>query len=73
MTLEEAAFAIWMIEGRKTPKPFSKIYARKLEQSALRKMRKGLAKYKICKVDDVLDLSSSRQRVAYGTADDNID
>lgn len=73
MSLEETAIAIWMHEGKKKPKPFSKIYALKLEQQALAKLRKGLEKYGIKKIDDVLDLGKSRQPLKYGAAADSID
>ena len=73
MSLEETAIAIWMHEGKKKPKPFSKIYALKLEQQALAKLRKGLEKFGIKKIDDVLDFGKSRQPLKYGAAADNID
>lgn len=73
MTLEETAYAIWMHEGKKTPKPFSKIYTLSLEQRALAKLKKGLAKYGITSVGDVLDLGKNRQSLACNSAADTID
>ena len=69
LSLEETAIAIWMHEGKKKPKPFSKIYTLKLEQQALAKLRKGLEKYGIKTLSDVLDLGKGRQTLKYGAAD----
>lgn len=66
LSLEETALAIWMSEGRKTKKPFSKMYARKIEQSALAKLRKGLKKLGIEQYDDVFDVAKDRRAAGFG-------
>ena len=56
LTLEQTAVALWHIEGRKTKKPMTKMGVLKIEQGAMLKMRQGLAKYGITKLDDVMDI-----------------
>lgn len=55
MTLEEAALALWMNEGRVRAKPFTKPMVINIERSALEKVKKGLAKYGIKSLDDIFD------------------
>ena len=60
MTLDETALAIWMIEGRKTSKPLSKVQVLNLERSALKKLQEGFAKIGIKNLDDVFFPSKER-------------
>lgn len=60
LTLDQAAVALWHIEGRKTKKPMTKMGLLKVEQNALLKMKQGLAKYGITKLDDVFDPDGRR-------------
>lgn len=53
MTLEEAALALWMHEGRKTAKPLSKMRIIQLETDAMLKLRQKFKKIGINTFDDV--------------------
>ena len=53
MTFEEAALALWMHEGRKTPKPLSKPRLIAIEASALQKIREKFKKLGIKQFDDI--------------------
>lgn len=66
LSLEETALLIWANEGRKTPKPLSKMQIIKTERSALAKIKSGLAKYGIKGLDDIFDkkLTASNDVVA---------
>lgn len=44
MTLEEAALALWMSDGRKTKKPMTKMGYLKFEQKILAKLKNECAK-----------------------------
>lgn len=55
LTLEDAAILIWQKEGRKTPKPMSKTRIKAIENSALLKLRRGLQKMGITKMDEVFN------------------
>lgn len=55
LTLQETAFMLWNIEGRKTAKPFTNTYMIKTEKRALDKLRAGLQRYGINSLDDVFD------------------
>lgn len=55
MSLEEASIALWMHEGRKRARPYTKMQILKIEQQALKKLRDGLAKFGIKNLDDVFD------------------
>ena len=54
MTLEETALAIWMVEGRKTKRPMTRVGMLAIENKALAKLKTGLKKYGINNLDDVL-------------------
>lgn len=43
MTLAETAYAVWMEDGRKTPKPMSTVAIHKIEKRALAKLRKAMS------------------------------
>ena len=53
MTVEETALALWMNEGRKTPKPLSKPRLIAIEARALQKIREKLKKLGIKRFDDI--------------------
>lgn len=55
MTFEEAALALWMHEGRKTPHPLSKPRMIAIEAGALSKIRERFAKIGIKNFGDVYD------------------
>lgn len=61
MTLEEAAFALWMIDGKKTARPMTRMGILKIEQKACAKMREKLKKYGIKQLDDVVDICKSHR------------
>lgn len=69
LTLEETSFMIWNLDGRKTSKPLSKVMMLKTEQSALQKLRKGLAKYGINSIDDVFDPRYRTAAPMHGSTD----
>ena len=56
MTFEEAALALWMHEGRKTPKPLSKPRLIAIEAGAMQKIREKFNKIGIKRLDDIYDL-----------------
>lgn len=60
LTLEETALLMWQKEGRPTEKPLSKARMKAIENSALAKLRIGLEKFGITKLDDVLNVGGSR-------------
>lgn len=55
MTFEEAALALWMHEGRKTPKPLSKPRLIAIEAGAMQKIREKFKKLGITQLDDIYD------------------
>ena len=55
MTFEETALALWMHEGRKTPKPLSKPRLIAIEASALQKIREKFKKLGIKQFDDIYE------------------
>ena len=55
MTFEEAALALWMHEGRKTPKPLSKPRLIAIEARALQKIREKFKKLGIKQFDDIYE------------------
>ena len=55
MTFEEAALALWMHEGRKTPKPLSKPRLIAIEAGAMQKIREKFNKIGIKRLDDIYD------------------
>jgi len=55
LTLEETAFMVWNMEGRKTKKPLSNMMIINTERKALEKLRVGLARFGIKSLDDVFD------------------
>ena len=55
MTFEEAALALWMHEGRKTPKPLSKPRLIAIEAGAMQKIRKEFSKIGIKQLDDIYE------------------
>lgn len=57
LTLEETALLIWQIEGRKTSKPLTKPRMKAIENTAMSKLRTGLQKMGITKLDDVYNVS----------------
>lgn len=66
LTLEESALLLWQKEGRKTAIPLSKARIKAIENSALAKIKIGLAKYGITKTDDIFDLSKrSNAKIIY--------
>ena len=69
LTLEETAFMIWNIEGRKTKKPLCNMMMIKTERAALDKMRKGLQKYGIKSLDDVFEPRFRAAASKYGCTD----
>ena len=71
LTLEQTAVALWHIEGRKAKKPMTKMGVLKVEQGALLKMRQGLAKHGITKLDDVLDVN--KREIAQNRFSNGID
>lgn len=65
LQLDEIAVLLWMMEGRKTAKPMSKMGVEKILQKALMKMRIGLKKhYGITCLDDVIDTHKGRKVLA---------
>ena len=56
LTLDETAVMIW--NPKKEKKPLSAMGVLKIERRALEKIRKGLAKYGITKLDDVLGVKT---------------
>ena len=69
LTLEETAFMVWNMEGRKTKQPLTRVAMLKTEHAALQKMRKGLAKYGIKQLDDVFDPKYRCAATRYGSTD----
>lgn len=61
MTLEETAFALWMSDGRKTPRPMTRMGVLKIEQKACAKLRIALKKYGIKQLDDAIDVCRSHR------------
>lgn len=55
MTFDEAALALWMHEGRKTPKPLSKARMIAIEAGAMSKIREKFNKLGIKQLDDVYE------------------
>lgn len=55
MTFEEAAHALWMHEGRKTPKPLSKQRLIAIEAGAMQKIREKFKKLGIKQLDDIYE------------------
>lgn len=55
MTFEEAALALWMHEGRKTPKPLSKPRLIAIEAGAMQKIRKKFSNIGIKQLDDIYE------------------
>ena len=55
MIIEETALALWMHEGRKTPKPLSKPRLIAIEASALQKIREEFKKLGIKQFDDIYE------------------
>lgn len=55
MTFEEAALALWMHEGRKTPKPLSKPRLIAIEAGAMQKIREKFSKIGIKQLDDIYE------------------
>ena len=73
LTLEQTAVLIWHVEGRKTKAPMTKMGMLKVEQNALLKMRIGLAKYGITKLDDVLNVGRREAVSANGWTENAVD
>lgn len=61
MTCEEAAFALWLADGKKTKRPMTRMGLLKIEQRALKKVREGLKHYGIKSFDDVFDVNRSHR------------
>ena len=61
MTCEEAAFASWLADGKKTKRPMTLMGLVKIEQRALKKVREGLKRYGIKSFDDVFDVNRSHR------------
>lgn len=59
MTFDEAALALWMHEGRKTPKPLSKARLIAIEAGAMHKIR---AKFEAIGIKQLDDLYEPRYR-----------
>ena len=55
MTFVEAALALWMHEGRKTPKPLSKPRLIAIEAGAMQKIREKFKKLGIKQFDDIYE------------------
>ena len=55
MTFEEVALALWMHEGRKTPKPLSKPRLIAIEAGAMQKIREKFKKLGIKQLDDIYE------------------
>ena len=55
MTFEEAALALWMHEGRKTPKPLSKPRLIAIEAGAMQKIREKFSEIGIKQLDDIYE------------------
>ena len=64
LQLDEIAVLLWMMEGRKTAKPMSKMGVEKILQKALMKIRSGLKEYGITCLDDVIDTHKRRKTLA---------
>jgi len=70
LTLEETAFMVWNMEGRKTKKPLSNMMMINTERKALEKIKTGLAKFGIKGFDDVFDAKGrSCATTKYGATD----
>ena len=60
LTLEETGLLLWMMEGRKTPKPYTKIQVLNIERKALQKVKDSLAKQGINDMEDIKDVLHAR-------------
>ena len=69
LTLEDTAFMVWNLEGRKTAKPLCKPMMIRTERSALQKFKAGLAKIGITRFDDVFEPKRMIAAPKYGSTD----
>lgn len=60
LTLEETGLLLWMMEGRKTPKPYTKVQVLNIERKALQKVKDSLAKQGINDMEDIKDVLRAR-------------
>ena len=60
LTLEETGLLLWMMEGRKTPKPYTKVQVLNIERKALQKVKNYLAKQGINDMEDIKDVLRAR-------------
>ena len=60
LTLEETGLLLWMMEGRKTPKPYTKVQVLNIERKALQKVKDSLAKQGINDMEDIKDVLHAR-------------
>lgn len=60
LTLEETGLLLWMMEGRKTPKPYTKVQVLNIERKALQKVKDSLAKQGISDMEDIKDVLRAR-------------
>ena len=56
LTLEETGLLLWMMEGRKTPKPYTKVQVLNIERKALQKVKDYFAKQGINDMEDIKDV-----------------
>lgn len=69
LSLEETALALWMIEGRKTPRPMTKVGIMKVEQRALSHLREGFKKYGITQFDDIYSARNRTPAKMFGSTE----
>ena len=60
LTLEETGVLLWMKEGRKTAKPYSKATILQIERSAISKIKSAFAKLGINDMEDIRDVLQAR-------------
>jgi len=71
LTLEETALALWMMDGRKTKKPMTRMGLLYIEQAIMLNIKHELSRYGIKSLDDVIDTHKGRKALA--TKFDSID
>lgn len=71
LTYDDAAFMLWNYDGRKTPKPLSKVGMMKTEQRICSKMKSDVVKHcGIKSMDDVIDPKYRCAASKYGCTED---
>lgn len=60
MSLEEAALALWMCDGRKTKKPMTRMGILKMEQRIMQKLRKACAEKGVT-IDDLASFTKDKR------------